>query len=149
MRKIITVLCFALLTSCALWQREERFVNPIFYETMEEIGYEYSTIKLTPTTYYIKNFYGYHTSAECEMLENLEDRITLKCLFMPADPNNEEELIIVGSDDTPKIWTQTYIIWPEQNHKSGTTIVEYSYYESEEDWCSRQPYITVSPEKKL
>ncbi len=144
MRKLIVVLCFVLLTSCALLQREERFVNPIFYETFP--GKE--QIRLMPTKYYVENRYGYHTSAKCEMLENLEDRITLKCLFMPADPNNEEELIIVGSDDTPKTWTRTYVIWPEQNHKSGTTIVEYSYYEDEEDWCSRHPYITVSPERK-
>ncbi len=143
MRKIIAVLFFTLLTSCALLPREEKFVNPIFYETI--LGKK--QIRLTPTQYYVENQYGYHTSAKCEMLENLEDRITLKCLFMPADPNNEEELIIVSSNEKPLYMIKTYIIMP--NLQDGKYTIEEQTYFDENKRGLAHTYYHVNPDKKL
>ncbi len=140
MRKLITVLCFVLLTSCALWPREERFVNPIFYKPLEGLKYNPDLYKIRPNKLFMQNFYGYNTTVDCDMLENTMETVVLKCLHTPEPPGALE---IAG--DTPGIWTYKFYIWPEEEQTSDMGIYirvyrylddEYERFKDKEDWLS-------------
>ena len=136
MKKLI-ILFILFLTSCTSVKKDE-FVNPIFYNKMVGTYTKYDTVQITPTSYHITNFYGYQAKAECELLENTWEKVTLKCLHLPHDKNNENELIIVGEDDEPTYWTYKYILAPEdeQTEKNGKFITRYTYDENSY-WCKK------------
>ena len=136
MKKLIALFTI-LLTSCTSVKKDE-FVNPIFYNKMVGTYTKYDTVQITPTSYHITNFYGYQAKAECELLENTWEKVTLKCLHLPHDKNNENELIIVGEDDEPTYWTRIFILAPEdeQTEKNGKFITRYTYDENSY-WCKK------------
>lgn len=136
MKKILVILVMFLVAFSANAEDEkvqEKFVNPLFYKGMINFGKEPNFVKITPTSYYTQNCYGYRTSAQCEMLKNTEDIVVLKCLHLPADRNDEQALIIAGYDSKPQVWTYKFLIrWKEfQTSKDGTYVREMSYYENE------------------
>ncbi|MBS4773708.1 MAG: hypothetical protein KHX55_05485 [Proteobacteria bacterium] len=79
MNKNYIFLIIGLLGACAdIPPQEQRFVNPLFYETLESISTPWTT-QLTPTKITIKNREGYTLTQDCEMLSNTQDSISLKC----------------------------------------------------------------------
>ena len=136
MKKLVFV--FTILLSACSSVKKDEFVNPIFYNKMIGTYTEYDTVQITPTSYHITNFYGYQAKAECELLENTWEKVTLKCLHLPHDKNNENELIIVGEDDEPTYWTRIFILAPEdeQTEKNGKFITRYTYDENSY-WCKK------------
>ena len=148
MKKFIAILII-FLSACSSVKKDE-FVNPVFYGEM--VGYytEYDTVQITPTSYHITNFYGYKAKADCELLENTMNKVTLKCLHLPHDENNEQELIIVRPDGKPTYRTYEYIIVSEKIEDSEliTHIKEYDYSEKgylcskDIENCSHRTYTT-------
>lgn len=125
MKKLITILCI-ILTACSLLpqKKEERFVNPIFYQPLEGLKYKPDLYKIRPDKLFIQNFYGYNTTVNCEMLENTMDTVVLKCLHTPEPPNT-----LHVSGGTTTTWTYKFYIWPEEEQDSelGTDIRVYHY----------------------
>ena len=139
MKKIVTA--FVIFLSACSSVKKDEFVNPIFYGEM--VGYytEYDIIQITPTSYHITNFYGYKAKADCELLENTMNKVTLKCLHLPHDENNEQELILVRPDDKPTYWTHEFVINSEKI-QDKLHISKYSYFKDEKDWSSRKGFTT-------
>ncbi len=150
MKNHIALITLFTLTACTSTPKpEETFVNPIFYSLMERTNKEFDAIKITPTSYFVRNYYGYYTMANCEMLENTMTKVTLKCLFHPAAPNNKDELVMVEPEDEPIAYIQSYKLSENQNYSKGTFIQEYTYRLNDDKWFSRQPYVTVdAPTRK-
>ena len=69
-----------LLSACRSAPAEEKFVNPLFYETLEPISRIAWTTYLSPTQIRITNE-GYELIKTCEMLENTFEKVSLKCSF--------------------------------------------------------------------
>ena len=148
MKKLIAILII-FLSACTSVKKDE-FVNPIFYGKM--VGYytKYDTIQITPTSYHITNYYGYKAKANCEILENTQEKVTLKCLHLPHDENNEQELILVLPNEEPTYWTYEFVIVSEEieDLEHITYIKEYNY--SKKDYlcskdienCSHRTYTT-------
>lgn len=149
MKKILGLCLFLAVTGCVAKPKEERFVNPIFYSLLEGPNYQYDTIKITPTSYFIRNYFGYYTMANCEMLENTMEKVKLKCLYLPADSNNKEELVYADPDEEPLSITQEFVISKDKPFAPATSIVEYSYFRDEEKWSERHAFVTVNtPSRK-
>lgn len=108
MNKNYIFLIIGLLGACAdIPPQEQRFVNPLFYETLESRSTPWTT-QLTPTKITIKNREGYTLTQDCEMLSNTQDSISLKCnnpynkdfwrieTFTIRRPNQEESSYFNG-----------------------------------------------------
>ena len=59
-------------------KQEEKFVNPIFYETMEPVSSTAWQTTITPTTQSVSNLGDTYTT-KCFMMENKIDSVTLNC----------------------------------------------------------------------
>ena len=77
MKKSLLVL-IGLLSACAI--REEKFVNPMFYKTMEPISKMVWQTTLTPTTMHEDNGHGYSITGTCKLLENTQTKIVMHCI---------------------------------------------------------------------
>ena len=77
MKKYLLML-IGLLSSCAI--KEEKFVNPIFYKTMEPYSKLAWQTRLTPTEMHVDNGYGYSETGTCKLLENTETKIVMHCI---------------------------------------------------------------------
>ena len=78
MKKFLIVLC-TLLTACSLFQeKEERFVNPLFYETLYPISQTVRETRLTPTKIYSKSIIS---EEECNLLKNTERELIFSCEY--------------------------------------------------------------------
>lgn len=146
MKKLIAILCFA-LTACALPLKEEKFVNPIFYKPMEGLAYNPELYKIRPNKLFEQNFYGYNTTADCDMLENTENTVVLKCLHTPEPPNH-----LQIADDIPTLRIYKFYIWPEEEQDSdiGTYVRLTDYPQGEEEYPSHHALIiTYSPKNHM
>ncbi len=151
MRKILLVLFGCLVAFSVESKEPEEFVNPLFYKGMINHSKEPNFVKITPTSYYIENCYGYRTSAQCEMLENTENTVTLKCLHLPEDKNDDKALIIVGYDHEPQVWTYKFVIREKniQTSNEGTYVRKMSYYKNEKEPSSYWGFLIYNSEEKL
>ena len=78
MKKFVC-LFLVLLTACSLFQKkEERFVNPLFYETLYPISNTDTEKRLTPTKIYSKSV---DPELDCQLLENNQTEVVLSCLI--------------------------------------------------------------------
>ena len=76
MKKYLIII-LGLLSSCA--SHEEKFINPMFYKTMEPISKMVWQTRLTPTSMHVDNGYGYSETEKCKLLENTETKIVMYC----------------------------------------------------------------------
>ena len=88
MKKYLLIL-IGLLSACAI--KEEKFVNPIFYKTMEPISKMVWQTRLTPTEMYVDNGYGYSETGTCKLLENTETKIVMHCIR----PSHQKEINLI------------------------------------------------------
>ena len=78
MKKFLIVLC-TLLTACSLFQgKEERFVNPLFYETLHPIPTTEAETRLTPTKIYSKSTIP---EKDCKLLKNTKRELIFSCEY--------------------------------------------------------------------
>ena len=77
MRRILLVMVLLLLSSCHL-QRDETFVNPVFYGKMESQT-DLWDVTITPTTFDMDNRHGATWHEDCEMWKNEPDEVVLRC----------------------------------------------------------------------
>ena len=78
---LICSLITLITTSCTFWNqnKEEKFVNPIFYETMTSTEYPSFKAQLTPTHIYIHENEHLSRNYNCKLLTNQKDKIVLEC----------------------------------------------------------------------
>ena len=95
--KKIAVICGLIAlatTSCVLFNqnKEEKFVNPLFYRTMYPISKIVWKTKLTPNSRICINGEDKQT-ATCKMLDNKYEYITLECTyFNPINHKNTTQI---------------------------------------------------------
>ena len=85
----LAVMCCLPCTARAA--EDEKFVNPLFYEIMEPISKIAWQTTLTPTKRAINNKLGASREENCELLENTQTSITLKCRGVFAFRTREVE----------------------------------------------------------
>ncbi len=79
MRKIFTFISLILLNCCqATAEQEQKFVNPLFYKTMEPVSTMAWRTKITPTSLVSDNK-GTVLEQKCTLAENTMDTVTLDC----------------------------------------------------------------------
>ena len=77
--KKLFLLCTFILTSCSLFhEKEERFVNPLFYKTLYPIPTTEAETRLTPTKIYSKSTIS---KKECQLLKNTERELIFSCEY--------------------------------------------------------------------
>ena len=149
MRRILLVMVLLLLSSCHL-QRDETFVNPVFYGKMESQT-DLWDVTITPTTFDMDNRHGATWHEDCEMWKNEPDEVVLRCTHQL---NKEQlEMQAMRKPENPKTEEHnTYVmkIRPpeEQIYKGRTRIIIYSYYEDETnpEFASKRGYHIRTPE---
>jgi hypothetical protein len=82
MKKFVIALSL-LLTACSESSNDQiEFKNPIFNQTLEPLGKTSSYVYLTPTSVDFRENEDENSSfykGKCDLIENEQDRITLKC----------------------------------------------------------------------
>ena len=149
MKKALFLLTMLALSSCHL-QRDETFVNPVFYGKMESQT-DLWDVTITPTTFDKDNRHGATWHEDCEMWKNEPDEVVLRCTHQL----NKEQLEMQSPEDVYGIRTEehnTYVIKirppEEQIYKDRTRIIIYSYYEDEtrSEFASKRGYHIRTPE---
>ena len=151
MKKALFLLTMLTLSSCHL-QRDETFVNPVFYGKMESQT-DLWDVTITPTTFDMDNRHGATWHEDCEMWKNEPDEVVLRCTHQlnkeqlemqamrkPKNPKTEEHNTYVMKIRPPE----------EQIYKGRTRIIIYSYYEDEtrSEFASKRGYHIRTPEKE-
>ena len=96
MRKVVLICgLIALIVGCLYWfyqNKEEKFVNPVFYETMYPISKIVWITKLTPNSRICVDGEDKQI-ATCKMLDNNYEYITLECTyFNPISHKNTTQI---------------------------------------------------------
>ena len=139
MKKSFLTLVF-FLTACHLTPHyDTEFKNPVFYQLMEPLGKTVGYAYLTPTSIKLSELFNKDKIdyiGKCDLIENEQDRITLKCTgewFNGSPYNSYFTYVIKG----------TLEFDPNRLH-----IVEYSYDKPEEfpRQASYGNYFTTSPQ---
>ena len=95
MRKVGILGLVIALTMAAACQsfnqnKEERFVNPVFYEKMISASHENFEVQLTPTNIYMFSRENYKYNYTCKLINNQMDTVSLEC-FKYNYKNEKEE----------------------------------------------------------
>ena len=151
MKRIFWVLVLIFMAGTVRAEEEKKeFKNPIFSKTLYGMATKGDTVKITPSSYYIKNYYGYETSAKCELLENEMDKVVLKCLHLPAHPS-KKELVIVRPDGVPTSWIYKFVIPPKEEQVYGKDVRVILYprlaWEEEDQSVSYENYVIYTSEE--
>ncbi len=79
-------------TSCVLFHqnKEEKFVNPVFYEKMISASHENFEVQLTPTSIYMFSSESYKYNYTCKLINNQMNTVSLEC-FKYNYKNEKEE----------------------------------------------------------
>ena len=117
MKKALFLLTMLTLSSCHL-QRDETFVNPVFYGKMESQT-DLWDVTITPTTFDMDNRHGVTWHEDCEMWKNEPDEVVLRCTHQL----NKEQLEMQASRDptdtsTEEHRTRVMRIMPEKDQDS-------------------------------
>ena len=127
MKKVI-FLFIGILSSCV--SREEKFVNPMFYKTMEPISKMVWQTRLTPTKMHVDNGYGYSETGTCKLLENTESKIVMHCV---RESHQKEINLIYGFE----------LLYPIKDNKLEVLMTHWG--EGEEEFVgSSYLYIDTS-----
>ena len=79
-------------TSCVLFNqnKEEKFVNPVFYEKMISASHSNFEVQLTPTSIYMFSSESFKYNYTCKLINNQMDTVSLEC-FKYNYKNEKEE----------------------------------------------------------
>ena len=128
MKKYLLIL-IGLLSSCA--SQEEKFVNPMFYKTMEPYSKMTWQTRLTPTEMHEDNGYGYSITGKCKLLENTQTKIVMHCI---SYSHQEEINLIYGFE----------LLYPIENNGLKVRQTEKAVWEK--DWSGRS-YLYIDTSK--
>ena len=121
----LAVMCCLACTARAA--EDEKFVNPLFYEIMEPISKIAWQTTLTPTKRAINNKLGASREENCELLENTQTSITLKCRGVFAFRTREVE------------HTYRYTLRPCRKENNcdykASWLVEEKVFDAEGEWA--------------
>ena len=70
-------------------EKEEKFVNPLFYKKMFSGGKTYYEVQITPTSVYIMEFERLKHNYKCKMTNNQMTTVTLACQVFDMQNNKE------------------------------------------------------------
>ena len=129
MKKSLLVL-IGLLSACAI--REEKFVNPMFYKTMEPISKMVWQTTLTPTTMHVDNGYGYSETGRCKLLENTQTKIVMHCIR----PSHQDEINLIYGFE---------LLYPIKNNR--LKVLQTYWGQGEEDYVARS-YLYIDTSKE-
>ena len=129
MRKLLAICLVGILSSCA--SQEEKFVNPMFYKTMEPYSKMTWQTRLTPTEMHVDNGYGYSETGKCKLLENTETKIVMHCIRIS---HQEEINLIYGFE----------LLYPIENNGLKVRQTEKAVWEK--DWSGRS-YLYIDTSK--
>ena len=95
MKKVVlSFICF--LSACSsIFGYDKEFNNPIFNQPLEPLGQTSTWTYLTPTSIDIRTPLDKNLSAgkgKCDLIENKQDRITLKCDFSWYNPKGNPDI---------------------------------------------------------
>jgi len=124
------IIILGLLSSCA--SHEEKFVNPMFYKTMEPISKMVWQTRLTPTSMHVDNGHGYSETEKCKLLENTETKIVMYCEVYSHQVYLET---IYGFE----------LLYPIKNNRLEVLQTEKAVWEKE--WCGRS-YLYIDTSKE-
>ena len=117
MKNMFILLMSYFLISCT--SSEEKFVNPLFYKTMEPISKMTWQTRLTPTEMHTDNGHGYSMTEKCKLLENTENKIIMHCVGYT--PVNEKFELIYGFE----------LQYPIENNKLEVIMTHWNPEEEE------------------
>ena len=121
----LAVMCCLACTARAA--EDEKFVNPLFYEIMDPISKIAWQTTLTPTKRVINNKLGASREENCELLENTQTSITLKCRGVFAFRTREVE------------HTYRYTLRPCRKENNcdykASWLVEEKVFDAEGEWA--------------
>ncbi len=136
MKKYCILFILFVLTAC---HSNKEFKNPIFNQELEPLGKTVGYTYLTPTSIDFRNILDKNkidSQGECDLIENKEDRITLKCMFDEWGGKKEKYTLYL-----------TYIIG-EKFSDNCLRIIEYSYNNPDSRFKSHATYCTTPPSKQ-
>lgn len=91
---VLSFICF--LTACSsIFGYDKEFKNPVFYQPLEPLSQVSTWTYITPTSIDIREPSDRNLSAgkgKCDLIENKQDRITLKCDFSWYDPKGNSDI---------------------------------------------------------
>ena len=121
----MTVVCCLVCTAQAA--ENEEFVNPLFAEILEPLSRGTWQTTLTPTKRVINNKLGSSREENCELLENTQTSITLKCRGVFAFRTREVE------------HTYRYTLRPCRKENNcdykASWLVEEKVFDAEGEWA--------------
>ncbi len=129
MRKLLAICLVGILSSCA--SQEEKFVNPMFYKTMEPYSKMTWQTRLTPTEMHEDNGYGYSITGKCKLLENTQTKIVMHCI---SYSHQEEINLIYGFE----------LLYPIEDNGLKVRQTEKAVWEK--DW-SGSSYLYIDTSK--
>ena len=129
MRKLLAICLVGILSSCA--SQEEKFVNPMFYKTMEPYSKMTWQTRLTPTEMHEDNGHGYSITGKCKLLENTQTKIVMHCI---SYSHQEEINLIYGFE----------LLYPIENN--GLKVLQTYWSSGEEEYVARS-YLYIDTSK--
>ena len=86
------VIALTMATACQSFNqnKEEKFVNPVFYEKMISASHENFEVQLTPTSIYMFSSESFKYNYTCKLINNQMDTVSLEC-FKYNYKNEKEE----------------------------------------------------------
>ena len=119
MKKVLIVL-YTLLAACSLFQeKEERFVNPLFYETLSCIPRDYE-VHLSPQKI-ISTARAPFDEMSCSLLKNEDTEIILSC---------------ATKESPPYTLLFKYVLTDFYHYKGCRIVGEYTRSPSESKWIN-------------
>ncbi len=131
MKKIFTLLLvFLAVVKPAAAEEEQKFVNPLFYKTMEPVSTGTWRTKITPTSMVSDNK-GTVLEQKCTLIENTIKAVTLKC---------------EGAYEKSDTQWNNFVL--KEKGFSGLIVYQYSKYSAEEKYVNRDTLVIPNDEEK-
>lgn len=137
MKKFLILCLLVISAACATKTYDKEFKNPIFYQPLRPLSNSNGYAYLTPTFVDFKTPLDKNKtdlSGACDLIENEQDHITLKC-------------VVKGKWSTYP-FTYTYVV-KEQFLPTCLLIEEYNYDREEKIFIGTSSYCVTPPDQQL
>ena len=98
-----------MLCGCSLFSAEsgkEKFKNPLFYEPLDPISRIAWKTTLTPTQKIVDNGHGYTRTNECDLVENEQAYVALRCnIYSICEENGRYKTCKIDKKDHLYLYT--------------------------------------------
>ncbi len=162
MKKYFVLIFMLLVGACANSVNKKEFVNPVFNQPLRPLSNGDGYVYLTPTSIDMRTPKDKNLVAgkgECELVENTQERITLKCAVKWVEPSTYEDaqrllnkkqswsqelgrdILKRLSPDYYEDWYFAYSIYESKYLSKYTDITEECWLAGESEYKSRHHYI--------